>query len=385
MTKAILTLNAGSSSIKISLYPETGDQPVATGQVDQIGAAGRMWLTDGQGAELARQHGEFSTHAGALDAILSAVSRTRPGLQIGHVGHRVVHGGPDFAAPLRIDDQSLVRIAALAPLAPLHQPHNVAGILAAMQAFPGAPQVACFDTAFHRNHPWIHDTYALPRDFHDKGVRRYGFHGLSYEYLACELARTNPDLARGRVIAAHLGNGASLCAMEGGRSVASTMGFSTLEGLAMGTRPGQIDPGVILFLLQELGMTVEGVSDLLYRQSGLLGLSGLSNDMRTLSASDDPRATQAIAYFVSRIQAATAEMAAALQGIDALVFSGGIGENAAPIRAQVCAGLSWMGIRIDADRNAAHATEITANGAPVRVLVIPTNEELMIARATRAT
>jgi acetate kinase len=385
MTDVILTLNAGSSSLKIAVFADAGDRPLAIGQVDRIGARGDLTLSDATGSALVRQTADHAAHDVALDAILSALGQTLPGLQVTSVGHRVVHGGPDFAAPVRIDDVTLARIAALAPLAPLHQPHNLAGIRAAMRAFPDAPQIACFDTAFHRHHPWVHDTYALPPAFHDSGVRRYGFHGLSYDYLSGEMHRRWPALATGRVVMAHLGNGASICAIKGGRSVATTMGFSTLDGLAMGTRPGQIDPGVILYLLQEKGMTAAEVSDLLYRQSGLLGLSGLSNDMRTLAASDDPRAAAAIAYFVTRVQAATAEMAAALQGIDALVFSGGIGENAAPIRAEVCAGLAWMGIRIDEDANAAHAPDITAKGAPVRVLIIPTNEELVIARATRAT
>lgn len=382
---AILTLNAGSSSLKIAVFPARGDAPLATGQVDRIGLAGDLWLRDGAGADLVRQDGNHATHASALMAILAALHQTMPRLQVRAVGHRVVHGGPDFAAPVRIDDAVFARITALAPLAPLHQPHNIAGIAAAMQAFPDAPQVACFDTGFHRGHAWVHDTYALPRAMYDGGIRRYGFHGLSYAYLADELSRHWPDLAAGRVVAAHLGNGASLCALHAGRSVATTMGFSTLDGLPMGTRPGQIDPGVILYLLQDKGMTAARLSDLLYRQSGLLGLSGLSNDMRTLAASDDPHAAEAIAYFVTRVQAATAEMAAALHGIDALVFSGGIGENAAAFRAAVCAGLGWMGIRIDEDANATHAPEITAKGAPVRVLIIPTNEELVIARATRAT
>ncbi|MGL5447982.1 MAG: acetate/propionate family kinase, partial [Rhabdaerophilum sp.] len=245
-------------------------------------------------------------------------------------------------------------------------------------------QIACFDTAFHRNHPWVNDTFALPRALYDEGVRRYGFHGLSYEYIAAELARIAPSLSKGRVIVAHLGNGASMCALHDGRSVASTMGFSALDGLPMGTRCGQLDPGVLLYLMDQKGMTAEQISDLLYRQSGLLGLSGLSNDMRTLEAAAKPEAAQAIDYFVFRCQREVGAMAAALGGIDALVFCGGIGENSRLIRSRICERLDWMGIEIDHARNAANAQVISSELARATVLVIPTNEEIVIARAARA-
>ena len=285
---------------------------------------------------------------------------------------------------MTVDGALLAELDGLAPFAPLHQPHNLAGIRAAMAAFPGVPQVACFDTAFHRNHPWVNDAFALPRALYDEGVRRYGFHGLSYDFIAGELARIAPQLAAGRVVVAHLGNGASMCAIQDGRSVASTMGFSALDGLPMGTRCGQLDPGVLLYLMDQKGMSAGQISDLLYRRSGLLGLSGLSNDMRTLEAADTPEAAQAIDFFVFRCQREVGAMAAALGGIDALVFCGGIGENSRLIRARICERLGWMGIEIDHTRNAANARVISAELARTTVLVLPTDEELVIARAARA-
>jgi len=269
------------------------------------------------------------------------------------------------------------------PFAPLHQPHNLAGVRAAQAAFPDAAQVACFDTAFHRSHPFVNDTFALPHEFYDKGVRRYGFHGLSYEYIAGVLAERAPHLADGRVVVAHLGNGASMCALQNDRSVASTMGFSALDGLPMGTRCGQLDPGVLLYLMDQEGMDAAAISDLLYRRSGLLGMSGLSNDMRVLEAADTPQARDAIDYFVFRVQRELGGMAAAMGGIDALVFCGGIGEHSRLIRARVCERMGWMGIEIDHGRNAENAMVISSDLARTQVLVIPTNEELVIARATR--
>jgi acetate kinase len=277
----------------------------------------------------------------------------------------------------------LAALDPLAPFAPLHQPHNLAGIRAAMAAFPEAVQVACFDTAFHRSHAFVEDTFALPRAYFEKGVRRYGFHGLSYAYIAGELARRAPHLAKGRVVVAHLGNGASMCAIRNGRSVASTMGFSPLDGLPMGTRCGQIDPGVMLYLMEQEGLDAAGIADLLYHRSGLLGLSGLSNDMRTLEASDTPGAREALDYFVHRIRRELGALAAVLEGIDALVFCGGIGENSANVRAGVCAGMGWIGIEIDAQANARNAEVISSDHAPTAVLVIPTDEEQVIATATR--
>ncbi|MES2143089.1 MAG: acetate/propionate family kinase [Pseudomonadota bacterium] len=384
-TAAILTLNAGSSSLKLALYPAAEDRPLVTGLVDRIGGNGTLHLRDAAGADIpvAASSGDFASHAAALNRVLPALDTAFPGLQVLAVGHRIVHGGPDHVAPVLVDEAMLVRLAGLSPLAPLHQPHNIAGIRAAMAAFPGAPQVACFDTAFHRGQPFVAEAYALPRAYYDKGVRRYGFHGLSYQSIAGRLADIAPGIAGGRVIVAHLGNGASMCAMRDGRSVASTMGFSPLDGLPMGTRSGQIDPGVLLYLMQEEGMQAPAISDLLYRGAGLLGLSGLSSDMRVLEASDSVIAREAIAYFVYRCQREIGSLAAALGGLDALVFCGGIGENSRRIRADICAGLGWMGIALDGARNAANATWLGTDDAPVRVMAIPTDEESVIAAAAR--
>jgi len=272
---------------------------------------------------------------------------------------------------------------ALEAWAPLHQPHNVAGIRAARAAFPQAPQVACFDTAFHHGHAFENDAYGLPRSLYDQGVRRYGFHGLSYDYVSRRFATLEPELAKGRVIAAHLGNGASLCAMRSGRSVASTMGFSTLDGVPMGTRPGQLDPGVILYLIEAKGYDCKALTDLLYKQSGLKGLSGVSNDMRDLEASNDPRAAQAISYFAHRVRYEIGGLAATLGGLDALVFCGGVGEHSTRARASVMDGLAWLGVVSDAGRNAASAPRISADGSRVGVFIVPTNEELRIAELTQ--
>jgi acetate kinase len=383
MTRAVLTLNAGSSSLKVALFPQTGDAALATGLADRIGPDGTLRLKDAGGAAIPAQ-GDLTSHAGALDAALGGFRARWPGLTLVAVGHRVVHGGTGFVAPVPVDAGVLAALDALAPFAPLHQPHNLAGIRAAMAAFPGVPQVACFDTAFHRRQPWVNDTFALPRDFYDAGVRRFGFHGLSYDHVAGELARIAPHLAQGRVVVAHLGNGASMCALQAGRSVASTMGFSALDGLPMGTRCGQLDPGVLLYLMDQKGMSAAEISDLLYRRSGLLGLSGLSNDMRALEAAGTPAAAGAIDYFVFRCQREVGAMAAALGGIDALVFCGGIGENSRLIRARICERLAWMGIEIDHTRNAAQDRVISSDLARTTVMVIPTNEELVIARAARA-
>jgi len=382
----ILTLNAGSSSLKIGVY-SVDLAVVATGLVDRIGGAGTLRLRDGAGAEMALPAGlstDFTDHRAALATVLAALETLLPGQGVIAVGHRVVHGGIDYTAPVAIDDAILDTLARLEPFAPLHQPHNLAGIRAARAAFPEALQVACFDTAFHRSHPFVNDTFALPRAFYDKGVRRYGFHGLSYDYIAGALRARAPGLAAGRVIVAHLGNGASMCGLHDGQSVASTMGFSALDGLPMGTRCGQLDPGVVLYLMDQEGMDPKGISDLLYRDSGLLGLSGISNDMRTLEASDDPAAQAAIDYFVFRIQREIGGLAAALQGLDGIVFCGGIGENSRLIRARVAAGMGWLGIHVDPARNADNATVISPEDAPVTVMVIATDEERVIARATRA-
>lgn len=378
MTEAVLTLNAGSSSVKFGLFDMAGDL-LAGGIADRIGAEGVLRLARG-GVALASA-GDLSSHAGAVRTALAGFQGAFPGLAVRAVAHRVVHGGPVHAAPVVVTDAVLAELQALAAFAPLHQPHNLAGIAAAQAAFPGVPQVACFDTAFHRGQPWVHDTYALPRSLYDAGVRRYGFHGLSYQFIARALPRA---VAAGRVVVAHLGNGASMCAMVGGRAVASSMGFSTLDGLPMGTRCGQIDPGVLLYLMEARGLGAAQIGDLLYRQSGLLGLSGVSNDMRELEASDAPEAAEAISYFVARCQREVASLAAAMGGIDALVFTGGIGENSVRVRAAVCAGLGWMGVTLDAGRNAAAESHLSAADSAVSVLRIPTDEERVLAEAALA-
>lgn len=385
MTGALLALNAGSSSLKFALYPLQGDAPMATGLVDRIGEAGTVRLRRADGSDVPVVAPEnVSDHATALRTALSALGEAVPGIAVHAVGHRVVHGGVNHAAPALVDEALIAELEALSPFAPLHQPHNLAGIRAAMAAFPGVPQVACFDTGFHRAHPFVNDTFALPRAYYERGVRRYGFHGLSYDYVVGELRRLAPRLAEGRVVIAHLGNGASVCGIQDGRSVASTMGFSALDGLPMGTRCGQIDPGVLLYLMQQEGMNAEEIADLIYRRSGLLGLSGLSNDMRVLEAAETREAREAIDYFVFRVQREIGAMAAAMGGIDALVFCGGIGENSRLVRSRVCERMGWIGIEIEHDRNAVNALVISSEMGRTPVLVIPTNEELLIVRTVRA-
>lgn len=376
---SVLTLNAGSSSLKLALYD--GESVLARGIADRIGAEGtlRLRVRDGD----VPVTGSCRDHAAALAALIEGLRTALPGLDVRAVGHRVVHGGPDFAVPCRIDGDVMTALEALVPFAPLHQPHNIAGIRAALVAFPEAAQVACFDTAFHRGQGRVADTFALPADLYEQGIRRYGFHGLSYASIAATLSARFQGLAGGRVVVAHLGNGASLCAMRAGRSVATTMGFTALDGLPMGTRVGQIDPGAVLHLIRQ-GRTADQVEDLLYRQSGLLGLSGLSHDMRTLEASDTHAARLAIAHFTTRVQQGIGAMAAALGGLDALVFTAGIGENARGLRAAVVGGLGFLGLALDTARNSENASDISAVTARARTLVIATDEEAEIARATRA-
>jgi acetate kinase len=376
MSGLVLTLNAGSSSIKFGLYG-AGSEPEERlrGQIDRLGPTARLAL-GGEARDVVAPD-----HAAGLAAILDAIGPRLDGGEIRGVGHRVVHGGPDIDGPRTLSPALTERLEALAPLAPLHQPHNLAGISAATAAFPNAVQVACFDTAFHRGHPWVNDTFALPRRFYEAGVRRYGFHGLSYEYIAGHLSTHFKDVSQGNVIVAHLGNGASLCAMRAGRSVGSTMGFSALDGMPMGTRCGQLDPGVILHFLAE-GMDAEAITRLLYIESGLKGLSGISHDMRTLLASDAKEAAEAVDYYVFRLAREIGAMAAVLGGIDTLVFTGGIGENSPVIRARALATLGFLGLAVDPAANAANAIRIGAG--PVPVLVIPTDEERVIARATVA-
>lgn len=379
MSGVILTLNAGSSSIKFAVYDRQADLTlIARGKAERLFGEPRLSLAPAGGNKI-EQAIPAQGHGAALSAILERLEPYLGGRQVSGVGHRVVHGGPDYEAPQPLDDAAIDKLAGYEPLAPLHQPHNLAAVRAARAEFPQAVQVGCFDTAFHRGHPWEHDTYALPQRFYDMGVRRYGFHGLSYDYIAGHLAETEPDLAFGRVIVAHLGNGASMCAMAGGQSVSSTMGFSAIEGLPMGTRAGQIDPGVLLYMQDALGMSSDEITALLYKESGLKGLSGLTNDMRQLLESEAEASRAAISYFTTRIRHHIGALSADLGGLDGLVFTGGIGENAAPVRAMVCGGLGWMGIGLDETANAGGVGEIGTG--PVRVLVIPTNEEIVIARA----
>lgn len=378
---ALLTLNAGSSSLKFSLFTlEAGvPQRRTVGGFDRGKAPGDVELkhADGRPELLAL------ANPGALDSAFTAVLDWCEAQDdfgdIVAVGHRVVHGGLDYDRPVVLDDTAMARLATYEPLAPLHQPHNLEGVRQAQKAFPEALQVGCFDTAFHRTHPFVNDTFALPHRFYEEGVRRYGFHGLSYDYVSSAL---DPAVRGGRVVIAHLGNGASMCALKEGKSVGSTMGFSPLDGLPMGTRCGQIDPGVLLYLMQHHGMSGDEIANLLYKESGLKGLSGLTNDMRVLLGSDDLHAKQAIDYFVFRIRREIGGMAAVLGGLDALVFTGGIGENAAPIRALVCEGFDWLGITLDDDANCRNVMRIHADVSAVQVLVVPTDEELKIAQYT---
>jgi acetate kinase len=388
VTNVILVLNAGSSSLKFSLFGAGAGEPgeLGRGQIEGIGTAHpelRLQTADGATA-VARTLGaaETTDHRAALQTFAAAAREAYAEARVIAVGNRVVHGGVRYSAPVKVDQEVLRVLDDLVVLAPLHQPHNLAAMRAVAAALPGVPQVACFDTAFHRGHPLVADHFALPREYYDRGVRRYGFHGLSYEYIASALPRVAPTIAGGRVIVAHLGSGASLCALAAGRSVDSTMGFTALDGLPMGTRTGQIDPGVVLFL-SDRGMSAREIESLFYRKSGLLGLSGVSNDMRDLLASAEPAAAFAIEYFVYAVAKQLGALAAALGGLDGLVFTAGIGERSAPIRARVCEASRWLGVEIDAAANERGGPRISRAGSAVSVWVIPTNEELMIARHTR--
>lgn len=378
----LLTLNAGSSSVKFAAYgATTALEWLAAGQVEGLGERARFSVKTAEPAEAHHPpdlDGPADHHA-ALQAILQWLQRAQAGREVAAVSHRVVHGGVGLTEPMRVDDALLSQLEELVPLAPLHQPHNLAGIRAARAAFPETPQIACFDTAFHRSHPFVADTFALPRRYYDEGIRRYGFHGLSYEFITRRLRELDPRLARGRVIVAHLGNGASMCAMLDGRSVASTMGFTALDGLPMGTRCGQLDPGVLLYLMGEKGMDASAISDLLYRNAGLKGLSGESHDVRTLEASSSPAAREALAYFADRGRREIGGLASCLGGIDALVMTGGIGENAARVRSAMLTDMEWMGIAMDHEANLHSDTVISAPGSRVRVLVLKTDEERMLA------
>ncbi|MBR0973111.1 MULTISPECIES: acetate/propionate family kinase [Bradyrhizobium] len=383
----ILVVNAGSSSVKFQIYSIEGEGALRQqlkGQIDGIGSRPRLRASGASGDPLADRAYPIETVPDVPAAMDIAGAWLRDELRIQPiaVGHRVVHGGPDYDRPIRIDHGVVTRLERFIALAPLHQPHNLAPIRSILANFPALPQVACFDTAFHRTHSAVADHYAIPHQLHAEGVRRYGFHGLSYEYIAKSLPKIAPKIANGRVIVAHLGSGASMCAIRGGRSVESTMGFTALDGLPMGTRPGQIDPGVVLYLISEKGMSAPNVQDFLYRDCGLKGLSGISNDMRELEASDSFNAKLAIDYFVYRIGLNAGMLAAALQGLDAFVFTAGIGENSATIRARICDQLAWLGVGIDQAENARHARLISRSHSLVPVYVVSTDEELMIAQHT---
>ena len=385
MTKSILTLNAGSSSLKFALFAVESLTAQGRGEIEHLGAQARLAFRPAQGRAIAHtlRAEQGGDHHAALETALATIAKATPGLDVAAVGHRIVHGGLQFSEPARIDEALYAALAALEPLAPLHQPHNLAGVRAAQALFPGAPQIACFDTAFHRGHDFAADAYGLPRAMYDEGLRRYGFHGISYEYVSRRLREIAPEVAGGRVVIAHLGNGASMCGLREGRSVASTMGFSTLDGLMMGTRPGQLDPGALLYLMSAKGYDSAALTDLLYHRCGLAGLSGVSNDWREVEAAASPQAQDAVAYFVRRIRYELGGLAAELGGLDALVFTAGIGEHSASLRTKVAEGMEWLGIVLDEAANRANAGLISAPSSRVRVFVTPTDEEARIAELTR--
>jgi len=381
-------LNAGSSSIKFSLFAERGGvlQAGVRGQVEGIYTSPRFVAKNADGraaAEKSWGDGVALGHDGALDHIFAWLRGEIAGDRLAGVGHRVVHGGLDYTQPVRLDAAVVRTLEKFVPLAPLHQPHNLTPIRIILERLPELPQVACFDTSFHRTAPAISQRFALPAALHDEGVQRYGFHGLSYEYVSSVLGQHDARAAAGRTVVLHLGNGASMCALEAGRSVASTMGFTAVDGLPMGTRSGALDPGVILYLMQQRGMDAKAVEKLIYSQSGLLGVSGISSDMRTLLGSADPRAKLAIDLYTYRIRRELGSLAAALGGLDAIVFTAGIGEHAPAIREAVCRDAAWIGVELDAAANAAGGPRISTAGSRVSAWVLPTNEELMIARHTR--
>ncbi len=384
MKKGILTINAGSSSIKFALF--SLDHPISpdaevSGQIDGIGAESTQMVAKNRaGKHIADQvlEGSKVSHAQAFDALLKWFTASHANWQIVAVGHRVVHGGERYSQPTIIDDTVLGHLTSFIPLAPLHEPHNVAGIIALQALLPDVPQIACFDTAFHRSQPEVAQTFGLPRNITAEGIKRYGFHGLSYEFIARALPQ-HSSRATGRVVVAHLGNGASMAAMVNRKCVATTLGFSTIDGLVMGTRCGNLDPGVILHLMETKNLSVKDMTKMLYKESGLLGVSGISQDMRTLLASDKPEAQEAVDLFCYRIARELGSLAAAAGGLDALVFTGGIGEHAAEVRRRVCLQSQWLGILLNPEANARHDLHISAGTSSVDVLVIPTNEEWMMA------
>lgn len=386
MTKTVLVVNTGSSSVKFSLFESEKLNVLLKGKIEKLRFAPHIIIKNSQGVILYDDSwqpvSDETNHEIAFKHLINWLGQNIDEDSLLAVGHRVVHGGPKLSEPTLIDKDVLISLESLVPLMPLHQPHNLMAIREISRFYPNLRQVACFDTAFHRGHPKVADSFGLPREYYSDGIRRYGFHGISYDYITNTLKSTTPHIANGRVIIAHLGSGASLCAVKQGKSIDSTMSFSALDGLPMGTRCGNLDPGVILYLIREKGMTVDKVEELLYKHSGLRGMSGVSNDMRQLLNSDDPRAAEAIDYFVYCICKNLAAMTAALGGLDALIFTAGIGENSPDIRAKVCERASWLGIRYDRTANTNGSDCISKPDSNISVWVIPTNEELMIATQT---
>ncbi|MFL6768221.1 MAG: acetate/propionate family kinase [Sphingomicrobium sp.] len=387
MAECIAVVNAGSSSVKFAFYDSEGDQPLLLkGQVEQIGVAPSLSASNPAGEEVSSLSwpAEGFGHAQAMAAILEVAREQLAGSTVKGVGHRVVHGGTNFTGPVEVTAEIIAELEKLAPLAPLHQPHNLGPIKAIAQNRPDVRQVACFDTAFHQSQPHLAQAYALPRELSDSGIRRYGFHGLSYEYVSGRLAEIAPDHGGKRIVIAHLGNGASLCAVHEGRSVATTMGFTAVEGLVMGTRCGSIDPGVLIYLMDEHGMDARALESLIYKKSGLLGVSGISSDMRSLRGSDDPKAREAIDLFIYRIVREIGSLSAALGGLEGLVFTGGIGQRDLRTRQEVVAGCAWLGADLDEQRNAAGEGLISSDYSKIPIWVLPTDEERVIARHTAA-
>jgi len=388
MEDCLLVLNAGSSSLKFCVYQRrdaTAWELDTRGQIDGLGTSPRFTAKQGDsGGVIISEALSAAVHdaASALQHLAGWLRSRYSGGRVLGVGHRVVHGGPRYTRPALVTPALLEDLRALVPLAPLHQPHNLAAIEAVLAQLPGVPQVACFDTSFHRGQPALAELVPLPADIRASGIQRYGFHGLSYEYVASVLPEAAPEIAAGRVIVAHLGSGASLCALENGRSIDSSLGFTALDGLCMGTRPGALDPGVVLYLFQVMGKSAAEVEKILYKESGLLGISGISNDMRDLLANPAPSAQLAVDYFVYRAAREIGGLAAVLRGIDGLVFTAGIGENAPEVRRRICEASAWLGITLDAEANTRRVARISAAESRVSVWVIPTNEELMIARHT---
>lgn len=392
MDKAILVINAGSSSIKFALFraalsaSTTSNQAnlLCTGHLSNIGHAVHFFVTNNEHKTLIDKTLEDNIdHATALDILLRWLTQNLDAYRLIGAGHRVVHGGRSYTDPILIDNQVIASLQHLIPLAPLHQPHNIAAITALAKLYPELPQVACFDTAFHHAQPKVATIFALPKNLRDEGIQRYGFHGLSYEYITSALPQiTGTRIANGKVIIAHLGSGASMCAINNRKSIATTMGFTALDGLPMSRRCGNIDPGVVLYLMQEKNMTAQAITHLLYQESGLLGISGISDDMRTLLASNTSDAIQAIDFFIYRINRELGSLVAALGGLDALVFTAGIGEHAAIIRQRICSAADWLGLQINHDANVANKLKISATNSAISIWTIPTDEDLMIARHT---